>query len=279
MIKFSESLMLELDMQLRNIHSETVNPIEYAEAAIKVLIPALEKLKAYFLKYKFSNQIEEIIFFKDIKPKLASKLIYYNEVYNMATNKPVASKKSVRKFYATELDKLQRYFEENSEFYKYYRTGNRCLDNKYFIRDQHDIRLTLDSFYLQADHRFSTSHDYKVARILANDLMKQHIEKEMATLNTKTKTITATDEKKLHWTGSKVALIELIYALHAEAVFNGGNAELKETVTHFETMFNIELKQFHRTFLEIRSRKSERTKFLTTLKEKLILRMDDADEN
>jgi len=76
-----------------------------------------------------------------------------------------------------------------------------------------------------------------------------------------------------------VALIELIYALHTEGVFNNGTSELKEVTSFFESTFNVDLGQFNRTFLEIRSRKCERTKFLNTLKEKLILRMDDADEN
>jgi len=85
--------------------------------------------------------------------------------------------------------------------------------------------------------------------------------------------------KTQKWTGSKVALIELIYALHTEGVFNQGASELKEVATFFEEAFEVDLGQFNRTFLEIRARKSERTKFLNTLKEKLILRMDDADEN
>ena len=41
------------------------------------------------MKFKFRNAGEEIHFFKDIKPQFVSKLIYYNEVYNIETNKPV----------------------------------------------------------------------------------------------------------------------------------------------------------------------------------------------
>ena len=39
---------------------------------------------------------------------------------------------------------------------------------------------------------------------------------------------------KLTWTGSKVALIELIYALHTEGVFNNGAADLKNIAEYFE---------------------------------------------
>jgi len=278
---FSETLMSELEHQLKSIHSETEEPILYAEQAIKRLITILEKLKTAFLNHQFKNKLEEIDFFRNVKPQFAAKLIYYNDIYNIETNKPFGSKKAIRKYYNAELTKLETYFTENVEFYKYYRTGNRNLDNKYFIRGKHDVRHTLDSFYFQADHRFSTSHDYKVARILANDSIKIYLETEISKLDNKENpNTTATPLPKTQkWTGSKVALVELIYALHTEGVFNNGASELKEVTTFFESVLDVDLGQFNRTFLEIRSRKSERTKFLNTLKEKLILRMNDADEN
>jgi hypothetical protein len=278
MKKFSELLSSELESQLKSIHAQSDDPLIYAEQAVMVLVRTLEKLKSFFLKYTFESKVEEIVFFRDIKPQFASKLIYYNEVYNIATNRPFGSKKELKKYYSNELKKLKSFFDDNTDFYKYCRTGNRSLDNKYFIRGKHDIRLTLDSFYLQADNRFSTSHDYKLARILANDSIKNYLETELVQLEG-IPIAKPLQGNKLKWTGSKVALVELIYALHAESVLNNGGADLKETVAHFESIFDIELGQFHRTFLEIRGRKSDRTKFLSALTNTLIHRMDDADEN
>ena len=125
----------------------------------------------------------------------------------------------------------------------------------------------IDSYYFQADHRFTTSHDYKVARILANDEIKVFLEEQIAKLNRKTKTIQTPSplHKGPKWTGSKVELIELIYALHTEGVLNKGASGLKEITSFFESVFEIDLGQFHRVFLEIRNRKTERTKFLNTL--------------
>ena len=277
---FSEQLLSEIDKQLQSIHSKTDNPVHYSELAIKTLIPTFENLKTKFLKHTFANKSEEISFFRDTKPQFAAKLIYYNKIYNIETNKPFGSKKAIRKYYNLELFKLQAFYNENKEFYKYYKTDNKSLDHKYFLRGKHDLRHTLDSFYFQADNRFSTSHDYKVAKIIANEKLKSYIENEISKLEQKEKTISNnTNTKTQKWTGSKVGLIELIYALHTEGVFNHGTSELKEVATFFETTFNIDLGQFNRAFLEIRTRKSERTKFINTLKEKLILRMDDADEN
>mgnify|MGYP000703370779 CR=1 FL=1 len=83
---------------------------------------------------------------------------------------------------------------------------------------------------------------------------------------------------KLTWTGSKVALIELIYALHTEGVFNNGAADLKDIAEYFEHTFEIDLGQYRRVFLEIRARKNDRTKFLTTLNDSLQKRMENSDD-
>lgn len=271
--------MYELQQRLNQIQPETAEPLAYAEHGIKASITILEKLKTKFISHQFQNKTDEIDFFRNCKPQLVSKLIYYNEVYTIMSNKPIGSKKVIRSYYRNELNKLEIFFNENVEFYRYYRTGNQALDNKYFLRGRYDVRLTLDSFYFQADQRFSTSHDYKVAKILANDAIKAFLESEIQKLEQPIDSIDCISNKRSQiWTGSKVALIELIYALHAEGVFQNGTAELKEVVNIFESAFGIDLGQFNRVFLEIRARKSEKTKFLNALKEKLIWRMDDADE-
>lgn len=278
---FAESLMSQLEQQLKRIHLETQNPIQSAEKAIESTVEAFEKLKTFFLKYKNLKKKEEIEFFREIKPKFVSKLIYYNEIYTIETNKPLGTNKTIRKYYKNERSKLKVFFKENIEFYRYYRTNNDCLDNKYFIRVKFDHKLLLNSYYFQTDNRFNTSHDYKMARILANDEIKIFLEEQIKKLKKKA---TGTKlpipiTKKLKWTGSKVELIELIYALHTEGVFNNGISGLKEVTTFFESTFDIHLGQFHRVFLEIRNRKSDRTKFLNALQNKLIIRMEDADEN
>jgi hypothetical protein len=278
---FSESLMSELEHQLQLLSLETENPVQSIELAIKHSVLALERLKTFFIKYRRLNKNDEIEFFRDIKPRFTSKLIYYNKIYTIETNKPFGSQKTMFKYYKAELHKLKVFFEKNHEFYRYYRTGNNCLDHKYFIREKYDLKLLLDSVYFQADHRFTTSHDFKVARLLANSEIKVFLEAQIEKLGRKTLKIQSPyqQSKGPKWTGSKVELIELIYALHTEGVFNNGNSGLKEVTTFFEAAFNIDLGQFNRVFLEIRNRKSERTKFLNTLKNKLIIRMDEADEN
>jgi hypothetical protein len=232
-----------------------------------------ENLRANFITQKFTKQ-EEINFFKHEKPKLTSQIIYYNEMFKIETNKPVASEKTIRKYYNSQLKKREQFFIDNAEFYRYYRKKDQYLDNKYFLRNQHDCNLLVDSFYFQIDKQFATSHDYKAAQIIANEQLQIYLIEKL-----KRKTKEDNSQKVLKWTGSKVGIIELIYALHTEGIFNHGAADIREIVQGFSKAFDIEIGQYHRTFYEITNRKAERTKFLSSLKENLINRMDQADEH
>ena len=138
----------------------------------------------------------------------------------------------------------------------------------------------MDNFYYEADLKFTTSHDFKIAKILAHDLLQLYLEDKLKTLERKNDklNIQRNPNSKLIWTGSKVSLTELLYALHSEGVFNNGAVDLKNIAEYFEDIFDIDLGQYRRTFLEIRVRKSERTKFINSLKENLTKRMDNSDD-
>ena len=203
-----------------------------------------------------------------------------NIVYKIETKIPHGGERVVKKYLNNELVKLKRYFDNNLDFYKYYRTGNNYLDFKYFVRGNFDIKLTIDSFFFEVDHNFSTSHDFKVAKILAHDLVQVYLEDRLLAISNKEPKEKSqhNHNAKLTWTAPKVALIELLYALQSEKVFNNGTTDLKEIAEYLENIFNVDLGQYRRTFLEIRVRKTERTKFLNTLKDTLEKRMNNSDE-
>lgn len=268
----------DLNEQLNFINIEQDNIIKRCEEAIEVILKATESIKAQVLKKPFNSQIEEIYFFKETKPKFTSKLIYYNKIYKIETKKPHGGRRAVKNYYKEELQKLKQFFDAELEFYKYYRTGSSYLDHKYFVRGNFDIKLSLDSLYFESNHKFITLHSHKVAKILAHDLLEVYFEDKLNELN-HSKNIKSQHKHniKLNWTASKVALIELMYALHSDGVFNNGSADLKDIAAYFESVFDINLGQYRRAFLEIRVRKSERTKFINSLKESLLKRMDDSD--
>lgn len=272
MIGYCKKKIVDLEEEIKELTYEQGNLLTFYEQAIALTLKKISELKEHVLTKDFKNQQEEICFFKYHKPIIISKLIYYNALYKIETRKPYGNK-PIKKYFKKELKKLKKFFENNLDFYKYYRNNNTFLDERLFIRGNHDIKLNLDTFYFEADHSFSTSHDYKVAKIIANDLIQVYLEDRLNNINLK-----KGSDNSLKWTASKTALTELIYALYSHGVFNNGNTDIKLIAKAFEDAFNIELGDFYHTFMELKARKINRTKFLDSLCEALIKKMDEQDE-
>lgn len=281
-MKYNKKIVKELDRKLELLESETEDVLVMAEKGIKLAKQHLENLRAAVIKNGFETKSLEIYFFKSVKPQIFSKLIYFVKLFNIESKRPRSSNKSQTKYLNGNIDKLQIYFHDNLEFYHYYRRGASCLDEQYFLRDKCDIRLHPDTFHFFTNKQFSTTHDSKVATILAYDMLITHLKKETNKLeNTngmETETPSFQKRSKLFWTNSKTDLIELICALHSSGAINNGTADIKEMATVYEQIFNIDLGNFYHTFIELRSRKSNNTKFLNNLKKALTNKMRDSDD-
>jgi hypothetical protein len=81
---------------------------------------------------------------------------------------------------------------------------------------------------------------------------------------------------RMTWTGSKIDLVELIYAWEEIGCFNHGNVNIKELVAYIEVIFNIDLGDYYGTFREMRNRVNQ-TAFLDKLIKVLKDRMDEVD--
>ncbi|MGC4128512.1 MAG: RteC domain-containing protein [Bergeyella sp.] len=220
-----EILLQNLTEQLTFIDLEVDDILLKCEKSVEIAVESIQKLKREIAKSGFRSEFEEIRFFKEIKPLFTSKRIYHNSIYRIETKKPSGSTRILKKYYNNELEKLKRYFDDNLDFYKYYRTKSTYLDYKYFVRSSFDIKQSLDNFYYEADLNFTTSHDFKIAKILAHDLLQLYLEDKLKTLERKNDKLNTqrNPNAKLLWTGSKIALTELLYALQTEGVFNNGS--------------------------------------------------------
>ncbi len=276
---FSRTILFELEEKINKISYDYDNPIDMCEKSIEAVVYHLQQLKVYVLENQFETQEDEIQFFKSIKPKFTSKLIYFKKVRKLESRKPLGSERMLREYLDNELNSLNVNFSENMEFYNYYRLGSEFIDDKIFIRNNAEINYNLETFYYELDHRFATTHDYKVAAILANENFQKYIENKIRNLSDNKSMVTQTplENKIFKWTESKTSLIELIYALHTQKVFNDGKADLAEIAKCFEKLFDIELGDIYRASNEIKNRKINKTKFLDVLKENLNKRFDEQD--
>ncbi|WP_303317180.1 RteC domain-containing protein [Flavivirga abyssicola] len=277
-----EEILKALDVHLESLDLETIDILIKSEKSIKVIKQTLKEIRNNVVAYEFENKQEEIHFFKNIKPKIYGKLIYYVKLFNVESKRPRSSNKSQIKYLNHHIDRLQNYFNDNLEFYHYYRRNETSLDEQYFLRGKTELCLFPDTFHYFIDEQFSTSHDSMVATILGYDMLIVYLKTEIDKLeNNNGMEVNCSifqKQSKLFWTGNKTDLIELIYALHSTGVVNSGTADIKEVALACEQMFNISLGDYYRSFLEIRSRKINQTKFIDKLKEALSYKMLESDE-
>lgn len=273
--KIFDSMIIELN----NIVSGDI--ISITRQRIEISVKAVHQLRKYILDHPFDDLQSEIQFFKVFKPRFYAYYIYYSKVYQLEVLRPISNSEEEVTYFHEELKNLAEYFNRHRSFYEYMRMGSEFLDDKYFVRGLFNISQFIDTYNLDADPGFSSSHDYKVARILANRMLSDYVKKEIDALkkNSLTAPESFTDKESLTWTASKAALIELIYACQSLGTFNNGDVDIKDIADMFQRIFNVNLGNLYRTFQEIRIRKKGRTFFLDQLKDELIKRMDLSDEN
>ncbi len=272
---FTDILYSSLQEKLKLIEEKKDAPLSKVKLSIDVCLESMSRLKDYVKKEKFITTDAEIHFFKNEKPRFLSLLIYYFFLYNLELNKPVTDESEKIKFYEEQYEQLQVFFRQNRDLIKYYHSKSTFLDSEMFLRNQKNLQLFTEPYVFQFDEDFTTTHDYKLSMVIAYEKLGEYLAKGIKLLKSpETGNLTLTSSAKLNWTSSKVALVELIYALHSAGCINNGKSEISELATFFETHFGTDLGDYYRKYLEIKDRKTNQTKFIDALKDSLLKKMD-----
>src|SRR5690554_1341942 len=181
-----QTLISEFEAKLEALESCTEDILYRAETGIAYAERWIKILRDEVVQNGFSSIQEEIFFFKHIKPQIFSKLIYYSKLFNIESKRPRSSSKFQIKYLNSQINKLQVFFNDNLEFYHYYRRGATSLDEQYFVRGKSDLRATTETFHLSIDENFSTSQDGTVATIMAYDMLIVYLQQEIEKLETHT---------------------------------------------------------------------------------------------
>ncbi|MBV8326702.1 RteC domain-containing protein [Chryseobacterium sp.] len=268
--KKCKNLHDELEKKLELIEVEyRENRIECYEKCLMEIDVTVRETKLIVSVLDFSTAADEIHFFKEVKPLLISKFIYYSKLLTIEVAKPNAGSASLKEYYNIQLEVIKMFYKEHIDFYEYYRRKATFLDQKYFIRYQLDIKMKLETFMYNYDEKFTTSHDHLVAEILAHDLLENYLLKSIKEIEG-CFLEKSSNQFPVNWSASKAGLIELIYALYHMRCFNGGNIELSEVIKFVEKSLDCDLGNFHKTVFEIRNRKQGPTKFLQMVCDNLI---------
>jgi len=264
-----------LTQTIDHICSTEQDRILCLESVLMHIDQSVRTLKSMISGFVFENAADEIYFFKYLKPYFVAEYIYFSTLLNIEVLKPKADIKALKKYYEKELLKIKQHQLKYQHFYDYYYRGATYLDHKYFVRKGYDLKMRLPENLYNYDDRFTTSHDQYVSCFLAYEKLKIHLSKSIKEEDSLSTYDTAI---KLSWSSSKVALVELLYALYKSKSLNNGNLELSQLIRWAEYNFNLELGNYHKTIGEIRGRKNSRTKFLSSLSDHLDQYFYDKDE-
>lgn len=277
---FYDEALTKLLINLEVLEGERNDVVEKSELAIHECLKIRDEIKFHFKENQPKNQEEEIYFFKHVKPLFVKKQIYYLKIYYLETSLLLGCVDTKKTAYCLELKKVKSFLNKNSVFYKYYKTNSTHLDYKYFVRGNQDIKLQLNTNAFEFDPEFSTGNDFLVAKIKASEKLQVYLENKLAsnTCSPKEELPLIQISENFNWSGSKVALIELVYALHAAKVINKGETGIKGIANLVSDLFNIDLGDYYHTYAEIRTRKTGRAKFLDKLKTQFITKMEASDE-
>lgn len=244
------------------------------ELSIQYIAQQLENVKSRFeLDVDLSHE-DEIFYFKNIKCHLLALTQYYLLVQKIELRKPPCTRKKLKQYYLRSNYKIKKKLRKRRCWYNYYKSSATSMDHLLFKRaDQHHFLLA-DSYIIDVDKYSSTAFVHIFAQIEAYEMLRHYLKKKIKNLDLSKKQALSPSASTVKWTAAKADLIELIYSLHAAGVFNHGRAEIKEIADCFQTEFDIDLGQYNRVFLDIRSRKTNKTKFMDGLKRSLIKRME-----
>lgn len=273
MIQFTSRLKKEIDAKIEIIESSEISMITKSLESSRVLSEACKQLKAFILSYTFQSEEEEILFFKEIKPRLCFRLIYYRKLYNIEMDRPTGTEKQ-REYLNDLLNSINKYNGKRLDFIRYYRSGSSCFDSLYFLRGQADTEQYMETFSHEFDPNFSTNCDFKVAKILANDMLSDYLMREIETLSDNNNLIMGSfgfPATKLTWKGTKAEFQEQILSWDNAATF--GDVPFTQLHHYMQNVFNIQVDSNLSRVLDDLKTRNTPTPFMDKLKNALLRRM------
>jgi hypothetical protein len=264
-----EELTQSWQLRLQDAETAETDLPARIETCIHICEESLMQLRQWVTERTFPDRDCEICFFKQVKPVIMARYIYYQKIYRLHIGYFNGSGLLEKERLEHELQAIARYFADNADLYTYYRMGYTHHDELYFVRGAYNWKICPDVNHFDAI--FSTSGDGKLAELMAYELLLKYID---GMLNPSVKltehaSVTASRpaaSSTLQCTASLTDIVELGYALHANGFFNNGKASVKDIMNLLSEVLQLNLRNYAQTFYQIRERKNNPTKFIEELR-------------
>lgn len=266
-MKSVEERMSAIDLNGKEIVSE-------CKSTILFLREKLKELKNFVELGCLRNEDDEIDFFKNKKPVLYGRLLYFKKVLRIESQCPLCDPDT---YYRKRQEELKLFFDRHVTFYQYFRSGATYLDRHYFTRAGSNEEIDMGLSHWDDDSEFTTGYDNLAARIIAMEMLYAYVTNKKRLLQHEQIDTPVTLCREYRWTDTKAAAVELIYAIHESGSVNNGKAEIKELVELFEVAMNIDLSNVYNIFVSLKNRKNNRSVYLDAIKDSFLKRLNEED--
>lgn len=266
-----------MESELNMLDEVESAPAERLRQALPLITRIIADVKKIVLEEGFASPEAEIHFFKQVKPRFYACQIYEVLLYNLRMQMPAGTPEMVRAFYEDELEQLFRLFRVEAFHYQYFRTKATELDHVYFLREANPGDMPeLD--FIDPPAGFSTAMDYKFAKYMANERLRDHLLELLMNAKTSVKVQRAVGERQivLKWTGDAINLVELAYGIWLTGQVNHGNAGIAEIMQWLEMNLQVTIGRPFRRWQSLSGRKRVGTvKYIDQMKAAILKRLDD----
>jgi hypothetical protein len=240
---------------------EEPNPIARCLCCVRAAEAAVAKMKEELLADPFTCREEEIHHFKHEAPEIYSQLFYYLRLVEIETGRPYADPGRFRASLGEQKELLDEYFRRHDHICRYYSQGFTFQDEHLFLR-RPTGQWSGDEIgaFIPPDFTIGA---YWLSWIKANERLRDFIREELAVFDGK--------QKGIRWTGSRVDLITVFYALELTGCFNQNT--LKDVMEWLQEQLGVKVGQFHVAINETALRKDPAA-FLRKLTDTLLKKFD-----
>lgn len=261
-----------IEEEFTRIEAETPDKLQEYALKIEYCREILAQYRTGILSISLWDPVSEVTFFKEWKQVPQKYLLLFLELRRHTLETNNLGPQELEGYNQRKVIKIRCFLEGHSSLKQYLDLQQTHLDEFHFTR-KYLLMNPTDSRNYYRDPEFSTCSDLLLSEIQASQLFLQYL--QSGEVNGPVRA-DLPGKNQFRWTSSKINLIELIYGLHGSGVINNGQVSLKDLAQGLGAFFNINLGNFHHSFLRARER-SIPDKFLRELQENFRRRIEELD--
>jgi len=140
-----------------------------------------KKLKEVIKNREFSDENDEICFFRNVKPQFVCYIEYFLMICEALSIVP-GKRDAAIAFWEEEKDRFQSFRGKYESFFGYYESGYHYLDKNYFLRENNELVSLPNLHIFDTDIDWCTSHDRLLRNYLAYKEYEEYCNKKLSEL-------------------------------------------------------------------------------------------------